>query len=172
MENQVNCLYCKYFMGSKSVRKDAPEEISGKKKKKSPSLLKRCSATRKKIDMDSHACQYFDPNDIFYCDRHRIRIHIAQCINRRRNSSSFETYKKCKKCRQFESVIKPIAEDYFLSARKAIPPKKQIRRRAKPEKVESKITRRRKLKKEKSKITRRSKVTRRKKSPSGKITRR
>lgn len=139
MKENITCEYCTYFAPSKPMREKVVEGEE-KKKKKGP-VKKRCVATNRKIEIDSPACEYFDPAQFFYCSKNNCQIAVIQCINRRKNDKQLKSFEDCEKCRQFENIIKTIAEEYWLSARKPLPPKKQIRRR---EKKESKIRRRRK----------------------------
>lgn len=131
MDTKVTCEYCKYFAPSKVIRKKVDED-SDKRKKRGP-VRKRCIASGKKIDIESTACDFFDPAAFFHCARNHQRIAFIQCINRRRNEKGLKTFDDCRKCRQWDTVIKHIAEDYWLKGRKPLSPKKSIRRRQKKE---------------------------------------
>jgi len=158
MDAKVTCEFCTYFANSKIIQKKIDEE-NPKKSSKEP-ILKRCKASRNKINIDSSACEFFDPSTFFYCQKNNCRIAVIQCINRRRNEKGLRDYDDCLKCRQWEKWIKYIADEFWMKGQKAKPPKKSIRRR---EKSESKITRRRKPV---------SKIKRREKPIKTRITRR
>jgi hypothetical protein len=159
------CHYCKYYKQSKLVGRPDSDGVQWKK----------CRIKKKKIQSKSNECKYFDPAEIFFCDKYGCQLAIANCLHRRFNPKKFLGWQKCKRCRQFEQDISEISNSYMVERKKAKrPPIKRIgrvinRRIGKP-KVVFNPNKKRKLKRRESKSVR--KIKRREVKPIRKIKRR
>ena len=145
-----SCIYCETWMKSK-VRYE--ETKKGKTKHR-----RLCKLTDKVIKSSSSACRYFKPKKFFLCESQDIRVGFLMCISRHRKAKQnpdkkTNIYWDCRKCKQFETEIEPICEQFEIK------PKIKITRRKKEVIKKRKITRRPKRKitrrKKKRKITRR-----------------
>jgi len=110
----TTCNYCQHFANAKV--------ISRKKKTDAP-YKRKCHASKKRITSDSEVCKYLLPKEIFYCDINDNRLHLLQCLARRRNSKNLPDFKACEKCRQFDKDIRHILSRYFLDAEQPLLPK-------------------------------------------------
>jgi len=129
----IKCGLCDWFANSPIVTKGDKGTL-GKRK---------CVAKKMRRASDSEACKYFKAN-YFYCDQFNQRLKFEQCLSRRRNPKGFNSYSKCKKCRQFDKEIRPIIEAYWLDmvpivtprhlqgqGESDVPPLRKIKRRNK-----------------------------------------
>lgn len=97
------CGYCDWFLQSDFVSRG----------EKGAASVRKCIAKHRRITEDSESCRYFKPA-IFYCDNNNCRLTFEQCIARRRNRKNLIDYQSCKKCRQFDTDIREIVQDYFI----------------------------------------------------------
>ena len=168
MKNKHTCKYCKYWTESKVIKRV--------KAKTGPDYLRRkCKYRRKLIDLNTESCRFFNPQ-IFWCNNFEYRVDFITCLLRRRNILELETWKVCKKCRQFDTEVKNIVIDYWVNGVEVRIPKAEdiIKRKTRKELREHvkkkikdmedtigkrKIKRRSKIKPETRKIKRRTKTS-------------
>lgn len=99
----IKCGYCDWFYQS-------DVQTRGDKS----SLAKRqCVARRKGVSEDTDSCRYFNPV-YFHCEKYNCRLQFEQCLARRRNRKGLTDYLPCKKCRQFDTEMRDIVEEYFI----------------------------------------------------------
>jgi len=123
-----SCKYCEYFYGQTPIKSSLSKGSTPKR---------RCKIAKKIIVEDSKICKYFNPTFSFWCEKFKQKLNPIYCLIRRLNKKSFDNWKPCKKCRQFDKEIRPLIEDHFLELQKIIPPpnnpenkeKRKIKRR-------------------------------------------
>lgn len=136
---EYKCLYCKLWNdSSKKIKNTTSNE-----------KIKKCLAN-KTVTAASKACKYFNPNQVFYCDKNSIRLDVINCLSRRRNSKEFSAFENCKKCRQFELEIKDFVIKYIIEGKQA--KERKGRKKIITENKEVKIKRRNKKIKIKERI--------------------
>lgn len=155
----IKCGYCDWFSQSNVLTRGDKSSLSKRK----------CVAKGKQITEDSESCRYFKPV-YFHCEKYNCRLQFEQCIARRRNRKNLTDYLPCKKCRQFDTEIRGIIEEYFIEMVPIVTPRHLARGNDGNTIGSGKIKRRgQKKDSQKRKIKRRDKVN---ENPNGKTQKR
>lgn len=99
----IKCGYCDWFTQSNVLSRGDKSSLAQRK----------CIAKGKSVTESSDSCRYFKPI-FFYCDQYNCRLLFEQCIARRRNRKNLNDYLQCKKCRQFDTELRDIIQEYFI----------------------------------------------------------
>lgn len=113
----IKCGYCDWFTQSDVLTRGDKSSLAQRK----------CIAKKRKITEDSESCRYFKPV-YFYCEKYNCRLLFEQCIGRRRNRKNLTDYLPCKKCRQFDTQIREIVQEYFIDMVPTVTPRHLLTR--------------------------------------------
>ena len=89
------CIHCEIYNNiPESLRKTI--KISDKR----TIHTRFCTRSEKEMSPDEDGCENFLPYPFFYCDKFKYRLHLLQCLNRKRLQLL-----DCRRCTQVENII-------------------------------------------------------------------